>query len=486
MSKERKLSRKEFMLWMLKSTGYAYSLPHVLSLTKALAAGGSHQYFIGVMAHTLALNKTVRDTSDLHGGFFKGYGNWIFNGYGSLSGLDSIKANVFVPRGLTYRMEAGTEAVGHFQAQGGFLTGFPSRGASDYDLLVGDNNTTPAPDGTKSIDWLIAESVGQTPLAVGYNQRAGFNGAEAPHFFNAISWRDPRNAQYPTFDSGALLKQLAARARCETFNSDPRAIEAQIKQANEKITLMDRVKDRYSQHFKLNRRYSGAYDRYIEDFKSEISRLNKDLEGLQSGLNYQNSKPALCDWSGPTVTTANPSTSDRSVYEKKVQGLNTLLALSFKAGLANSATMSLCLEINHGNQHYITSQDVGRDGQTLQDIINHGNGLRDYMDSVTKNIVHLVNELKKYGIFEKTLILVGGEQNDGNTHTASEAPVFVIDGSNSSWNGKDVGVLAGGQTAPEDKPYSTLLVDVLNKFGISRSSFGSPKNVKGVGRGGIF
>lgn len=483
---DQKLSRKEFMIWMLKSTGYAFSLPYVLELNQAFSATGSHQYFIGIMAHTLALSKTVNDTSGLHNNFFTGYGNWTFNGYGSLSGLDSIKSNIFVPRGLTYRMQEGTEAVGHFQAQGGFLTGYPSRGSSDYDMLVGDNNTSSAPNGTKSIDWLIAQSAGKTPLAAGYSKKAAFNGAEAPHFFNAISWRDPNNAYYPTFDSGALFQQLATLARCSTYNQDPSALQSLIDKTKAKITLMARVQNSYAQYFKLNKRYAEPYELYMNDFSAETEKLKTDLTNLQSGLEYQNTKPAICDWSGPTIKGESPSISDIPTYEKKVQELNQMVTLALKANLTNAATMSLCLQVNHGYEHYISKNDIGRDGVTEQTIINHGNGLRDYMNSLSKNIVHLVNQLKAAGIFEKTLILVGGEQNDGNTHTATEAPVFIIDGSNSSWNGRNVGPTVSGQTAPEDKPYASLLVDILKKFGITKSTFGSPKNVKGVGTGGIF
>ena len=108
------------------------------------------------------------------------------------------------------------------------------------------------------------------------------------------------------------------------------------------------------------------------------------------------------------------------------------------------------------------------------------------MDSATKGLVHLVGELKAQGIFDKTLILFGGEQNDGNSHVAREAPVLVIDGKNSAWNGRDIGPIAGGQDIPEARPYSDLLVDILKKFGIEVSEFGSPYNVKGPGRGGIF
>ncbi|MCB0361732.1 MAG: DUF1552 domain-containing protein [Bdellovibrionales bacterium] len=473
---------------MLKGTGYAYSLPLLFDIDRAVGADGLYKYFIGIMAHNLALCKTVNDTSALHSGFFTGYGNWRFGGYGSLSGLDSIKANIFVPRGLTYRMTANTEAVGHFQAQGGFLTGYPSRGASSYDLLVGNSNTEPAPTGTKSIDFLIANSQGGNfnPLTLGYRRRTDFNGSEAPHFFNSISWVDPRTSNYPTFDSKVVFNQLLNQARCATYTGDPQEIERQISQADEKVKLLKRVSEQYTRHYRLNKKYAETYDQYVSGFNSETEKLSLDLDNLRSGLSHLENKPSICDWSGPTLSTPDPTPDDRSVYETKVKELNTMVALAFKADLTNSATMSLCLEVNHHNQHYISSGDIGRDGQSRQDIINHGNGLRDYMDSVAKNIVHLVNELKRLNIFDQTLILVSGEQSDGNTHTATEAPVFVIDGKNATWNGRDVGVTAPGQQAPEARPYSDLLVDVLGKYGVSRSSFGSPRNVKGSGKGGIF
>ena len=484
MSRNRKLDRREFLIEMLHRAALASCAPLLFGYEKARAAG-EYRYFIGIMAQTLALLK-IQHSANLHGDFFTGYGNWQFGGDGTLSGLNAIRPHVFVPRGLTYRMQPGTEGVGHFQAHGGFLTGYPSRGASSYDMLVGDSNTTAAPSNAKSIDWMIAQSANKTPMAVGYRFKKDFNDAEAPHFFNAISWRDPRNVHYPVFDSKALFNQLQGQARCSTYTSNPAEIQSQIALAKKRKVLMDRVQKEYEKHYKLHRRNSEAYDQYVADFKKQSNQFQADVDRLSGDLSYLSTKPVLCDWSGPSFGDAFPSESSNTEYQRKVRELNTLVALSLKSGLTNAATMSLCLGRNHHYQHYIADRDVGRDGQTRQNILQHAAGLKQYMNSVTSNLVHLVDQLKAQGIFEQTLILVSGEQNDGNTHTANEAPVFVIDGKNSSWNGRNVGSTSGGQTAPETKPYASLLVDIVRKFGISVSSLGSSKNVKGVGTGGVF
>ncbi len=482
--KHRPLNRRDFFHRMAE--GFAtISALQLLQMEKLFAAPAEYQYFIAIMPHSLALLKAANDVS-LHGDVFQGYGNWRFAGAGTLSGLDSIRNNVFIPRGLTYGMQPGTEGVGHFQAQGGFLTGYPTRGASTYDSLVGANNTTPPAASVQSIDWMIAKKSGFEPIALGYRNRPAFNGAEAPHFFKAISWRDPSNAYYPVFDSAALLAQLKARANCSAFTTDPNQIQSQIAKESEKQTLIRRVQKQYAVHYRNHRSHADAYERYLDDFSNHLISLQKNIDSLEVQKRQSLMKPLICDSPVPTFKESIPSESDNGYYEGKVRELNSLIVSSFKAGITNSATLSLCLEKCHSFQHYISRSDIGRDGVTEAQIMSNGQGLQEYMDSVTKGLVHLVQQLKSQGIFDKTLILFGGEQNDGNTHMAKEAPVLVIDGKNPGWNGKDLGTLAGGQATPESRPYADLLVDIAKKFGLEVSELGSSLNVKGVGRGGIF
>lgn len=457
----------------------------LLNLKKLYAAPSQYDYFIGVMPHSLALLKTQNDVS-MHGETFQGYGNWRFNGPGSLSGLDAIKANIFVPRGLTYRVSSNVESVGHFQAQGAFLSGYPARGASTYDLLAGANNVTPPNSTVQTIDWMIAQKSGFQPIALGYRNRPAFNGAEAPHFFRAISWRDPSTAYYPVFDSAALLNQLKNQALCNSFTADPTQIQNQIAKCIERERLIERVQQQYATFYRTNRSNASAFERYIADFSLDLVTTRTTRTSLEAQNAQLRTKPSLCNLPVPTFSDPVPSTFSNQTYESKVRELNSVVAHAFKAGLTNAATLSLCLEDNHLRQHYIATSDIGRDGFTREQILAHGTGLREYMDSVTKGLVHLVAELKAQGIFERTLILVGGEQNDGNTHTATEAPVFVIDGKSGAWNGRDLGTVATGQATPETRPYSDLLLDILKKFGFEVAEFGSPLNVKGVGRGGLF
>lgn len=484
---KQKVTRREFVRQMLGQGALAYIATHLGGVEKLFAQTANYQYFVGIMPHSLALLKTQNDVS-IHGNFFQGYGNWRFNGAGSLSGLDAIKGHVLVPRGLTYRTEAGTEAVGHFQAHGGFLTGYPSRGASDYDMLVGPNNITPAASTTQSIDWMIAKSIGKEPLAVGYHNRPVFNGAEAPHFFRALSWRDSLTAHYPTFDSKVLLNQLKIQARCSSYTGDPAQIQKEIDKVGEQLKVILRVQQQYSRFYRRHRKNADAFEQYIDDFGHRAAALRQDLERLNQSLTTATTKPVICDAADPAFFDSMPSISDNATYENKVRELNTLVALSFKTGLTNAATMSLCLEENHVFQHYISNINVNDaiSGQTTADVISYGAGLKQYMDSVNRGVLHLVSELKRFGIFDKTLILVGGEQNDGNAHVANEAPVYIVDGKNAGWNGQDVGVMVSGQGMPEARPYSDLLVDILKKFGLNVAQLGSDKNVKGVGRGGLI
>ncbi len=477
-------SRRQFFHQMLKGFASVSAL-QLLDLEKLLAAPAQYDYFIGIMPHSLALLKPGNDLSN-HGDFFNGYGNWRFNGPGTLSGLDPIRANVFVPRGLTYRMNPGTEGVGHFQAQGQFLTGYPTRSASTYDALVGASNTELPPASVQSIDWMIARSRGKEPVAFGYRDRPGFNGAEAPHFFKAISWRDPSNALYPTFDSAALFNHLKNLARCNTFTSDPGKITAEIAKEQEKKKLLERVTKQYGTFYKNHRSNADAFEKYLDDFAKSSAAAATNIANLESQKSVALNKPGLCDRPGLSFSAPVPSENDNGFYEAKVRELNSLVALALKGGVTNAVTMSICLEKNHLAQHYIARTDAGRDGFTEAQIQTHAQFLKEYMDSVTRGLVHLVNELKAQGIFERTLILVGGEQNDGNTHTAREAPALVIDGKSGSWNGRDVGTLAGGNDFSESRPYSDLLVDILRKFGFELGEFGSAQNVKGVGRGGVF
>lgn len=479
------MTRKEFLEFLGKSLAMAGASSYLNGIEKAMANSSTHKYFIGVMAHSLGLLFPSRPTT-LHGDFFTSYGNWRFNGPGTLSEFDQIKSHLIVPRGLTYRMNSGIEDVGHFQAQGAFLTGYPSRSASLFDRLVNSNHDETAPSQVQSIDWIIAKRYGFQPVALGYRDRQVYNGAEAPHFFRAISWSGPESAFYPVFDSAALQTLLKNRLNCTLYNNDS-DLASKLTDLNHQKTLLSNLEKSYVNHLRVDRSYADTYDVYIQDFRNQARIYQKDIDNISSNLNEKERLSPLCDMPQTTYSSATPSGSDENYYFSKMSELNSLTARCFQVGLTNAVTMSVVLESRHHSQHYISDLDLGRDGQTETSITTNREALKSYMAVVGKSLTHLVEELKARKIFDQTLILVSGEQTDGNTHRAPEAPLLVIDGSKNTWNGASLGDDNMMRETPlENRPYSDLLVDVLKKFGISVSEFGSPYNVKGVGRGGLF
>ncbi len=484
--KNQPMTRKEFLNFMVRGLSLVGAMPYVSLLDRAVASNSEYKYFIGVMAHTLALLFPQRAMT-LQNGFFDGYGNWKFSGYGTLSEFDSIKSHIFVPRGLTFRVNNEIENVGHFLAQGAFLSGYPSKSATHSDMLLGSSSSSLAPANVSSIDWIIARNKGFQPLALGYRDRLVYNGAEAPHFFRAISWIGPDKPHYPVFDSLALHNLVKNQLSCSLYNDAAQSSESKIADLQNQIKLMSLLEKSYANHLRVDRSYSDTYDIYIQDFKKQSQTYQQDINNLSSNINAKEKLASVCDWVGPKFNIPTPSPSSEIYYSSKLAELGSFAARCLKAGLTNSVSMSICLESNHHRQHYIADADVGRDNQTRENVISHGAGLKKYMNVVAKGMIDLVNELKREEIFHETLILLCGEQNDGNVHNAHEAPVLIIDGKNGSWNGRNIGdpslsrVVAG-----ESRPYSDLLVDILKKFGHSTTSFGSPHNIKGIGRGGIF
>ncbi len=476
------IRRRKFLIDLIKASAAVGIAPYLSNLNIAQAQAANYKYFIAIMPHSLALLFPQRPVT-IHNNFFAGYGNWQFQGRGSLSEFDAIRANLLVPRGLTNEVSGGL--VGHFLEQGGFLTGYPTRGASSYDLLLaGADNTSGAPAGTQSIDWMIAQAYGFQPLALGFSDR-GYNEAEAPHFFRAISWSSPTSAQFPVFDSKALLALLKTRLDCNSFFATRSSAATRVSELQQEIKLFSLVEKEYTKRLRVDRSYSSEFDQYIQDFRNKSLQLSQNVESLSSGGSALAHLQWVCDWSGPAYSSPHPP-QDEGYYLAKCKELGTLATKALQSRVTNAVTLSIVLDQNHHRMHYISDLDVGRDGNSHEAIISHGEGVKRYMGLAAQAVIHLVNELKTAGLFQDTLILFGGEQNDGNTHTAQESPVLIIDGKNPGWHGANVGTLSSNGQPPRAHPYSSLLVDILSRFGISRSNFGSPYNIRGVGNRGIF
>ena len=376
---------------------------------------------------------------------------WTPTGTGSafelspaLSSLADLKQDLLVPTNLWNR--ASEHGDGHYVKTSGWLTCTTITKSIGIDVSCNG----------VSVDQIAARSVaGQTPLAsmelaidpvsTGVDTNVGYTRVYGAH----IAWAGPTKP---------LARETNPRLAFERLF---RLTQPHGSQSQRDLLLLDRVLEdakRFRDH--LGSADRSRMDEYLESVRSLEERLQRST---QFGGTWQ----PLASLDPQQI----PPAEIPDDHQTHVRLMLDILALGFQIDATRVGTFMFGNSVSGKSFSFLDGVQGGH-----HDISHHQNDpekLRQYQlitEWHVQQYGYLLRRLRameedESNVLENSIILMGNELRDGNSHSPHNLPLLV--------GGRAGGRLATGQHLEYDRdtPLANLYVSLLNAFGLPTDQF---------------
>lgn len=376
-----------------------------------------------------------------------GAGPWVTTSGGVLSPLAPYAGQLAIPLGLDSKFKApmNSHASPQVCALSGSMTGFVMR-ETQYPTGSLKNWST---GGGKSIDVLIGEK-----LKAQYNTRLPYllignhEGRNQSCTTKTSSWGAGGRVLEAHYSINGLRNEIASKISCQ-----PSGREVYVTRLKALSAIRGNMNVFRSEYLIDQERFANLQS----DLQQTINEYNADLRAMAS------KGPTPCA-SLAVSSEHTGSAGNRAVFNAKMEAMYNLAIIALRNNVTRSVTFNLYMYETHTKSHYQLA----------------GNNIAAYYEVcrfMQSSIASFIGKLKAQGLYNNTLIFCNaGSCTDHSLHNYENLATYVINGG--------VRGLRGSAQAP--KPVGSLLVDILNKFGINYDRYGGIDHRYGVGRRGHF
>jgi hypothetical protein len=195
--------------------------------------------------------------------------------------------------------------------------------------------------------------------------------------------------------------------------------------------------------------------RYLIDkdkFAALEENTNKIVTRYTQDFNVQH--PVVCS-SLATLPEHDGSTASRAILSAKMDIMYDLAVVALQQNITRVVTVNILLDEAHVRSH-----------EALENYLE----ICQFYQTI---VASFLNKLSAVGLFTNTLVYCNaGSCSHDHAHTYENLSTYVING----------GVTGARGSTASPKPIGSLLVEILNKFGINYSTFGGTNHNLGVGR----
>ncbi len=389
----------------------------------------------------------------------------------TLKALQPIKDNVTVISGLAADHCDGNVAS-HEPAGGGFLVGAKCKHSEEPEV------------GGVSVDQVAAREIGlKTPidsLALGidpgYRGDHGYSGTYMSH----ISWRSKTTPAALEMNPRELYNRLfrGKRPKQPDWTKSTEEVEATLSESSIEKSILDLARDDTKS---LQRRLGYSDQRKLEEYLDGIRNIERQI-ALASKDSESHHREAFRD--APSVSGHDEDIDSQlrqiiipdgkgipKVYADHVNLMLDMLVLAFQTDttrlasflFSNEKSGRAYPEINASGSHHSTSHH----GKKEENLVQLTRINTHHIDLFARMLTRMsqISEGER-SLLDNVMICYGSGISDGNKHNHDDLPILVAGGAG--------GTLTGGRHLlfKEKTPICNLYVDMLQRAGIDKSSFG--------------
>jgi hypothetical protein len=356
-------------------------------------------------------------------------GSWKVNNFAALptmmQSLNGIKNEVTFIQGMNNRASA-QYGDGHAPRLACFLTGGP---------ITASTSNVIAP---KSIDQIIADARATTALTVAgpfeYPTDNGFNG----EYFSSLSWKGPRAAQ----------KIKSPRALFDSLFANPTPTVPNTAAINKvyKQSVLDFAKEEVARKMAS----LGSSD------KKKLDEYLTGVREVEVAINKAETTVIQC-----TADTGRPL--DNNGFEVHTKLMLDLIIKSLQCGRTDVVSYMFDTEVgngymdHHGVSHYSANSTYPQKLMSVDQF---------YISQFAYFITKLNSIQTATGsLLANSAVIFGSGTGDSDSHDPNDIPVLLA--------GRAGGLLTPGKVLTKaGAPVSNLMLTMLNKMGVARTSFG--------------
>ncbi|MCR9296871.1 MAG: DUF1552 domain-containing protein [bacterium] len=447
MKSHRPISRRT----MLRGTGATLALPWLEAMSTDSARAAATTSRPTRFAALYVPNGVREDT-------------WTPSGSGrdfelgpAMKSLEDLREELLIPTNLWN--QASKHGDGHYVKTSGWLTCTTITKSIGIDVSCNG----------VSVDQIAARSVaGQTPLpsmelaidpvSTGVDTNVGYTRVYGSH----IAWAGPTKP---------LARETNPRLAFERLF---RLTQPHSGQAARDVLLLDRVlEDAMRFQTRLGVADRQRMEEYLDSVRSLESRVQRATQDRDAWQPLTSVDPKQ-----------KPAAGIPESHQEHVRLMMDILALAFQTDATRVCTFMFGNSVSGKSFSFLDGVQGGH-----HDISHHQNDpekLRQYQIITEWHVEqygYLLRKLRamqegESNVLESSIILLGNELRDGNSHSPHNLPLIV--------GGRANGRLAAGQHLEyeRDTPLANLYVSLLNAFGTSTDQFGdSTGGLKGVLQG---
>ncbi len=311
-----------------------------------------------------------------------------------------------------------------------------------------------------TIDQIAAAEIGQaTPLPSLEMAIEDFSGLVGScdvgfscAYMNTISWRTPTTP---------LPMEINPRVVFDRLFGDGATTAERLERIQQEQSILDAVTGQ------VNKLQSGlaAGDRNrVAEYLETVREIERRIQLAEK----QNSNSNL------TVPTSPAGIPDD--HETHTKLMFDLMAIAFQADITRISTFMMAREVSYRTFPMLDIAEGFHPASHHQNVPARLENLTKINTYHVSLVAHLLERLKNTPdgdgtLLDHSLILYGSGMSNSNVHNHSPLPVLVAGGA--------AGKLKGGRHVkyPDDTPMSNLLLTILNKAGIEKTSVGDSTGI---------
>jgi hypothetical protein len=336
----------------------------------------------------------------------------------------------------------------HARAMSAFLTGAQPRKTHGADIRAG-----------VSFDQFLAQRIGDaTPfpsLEIGCEASRTAGNCDSGYscvYNSTVSWRT---------DSTPVPKEINPRLVFERLfgnNKNDEAVEARIKRARYRKSIIDLVRDDASE---LERSLGSSDNRKLDEYLTAIREIERRIDRAAAEAAAPKTAP-------PGATAPKPGVPKD--YTEHVRLMNDLLVLAFQSDATRVAT------------HVFANESSGRGYPWIgvpeghHDLSHHGRDpkkqekirlINRFHVSMLADLLTKLRDAKEGDstLLDSCLIVYGSGNSDGNAHNHDNLPILLA--------GKGGGIESGRHVRyPKETPLTNLYLAIADRMGAPIARFG--------------
>jgi hypothetical protein len=390
----------------------------------------------------------------------------------ALSPLESNKSDIVVLNNLynePYQWSQNTTGLafntGHWMSTSAFLTGQVMDAAAVQNNLNVSKLAMPG----QSLDWMLAQALGQEPLIMGVDGRA-FGAGNDPrgneYMFFTTSWKSQTQCIEHKATSLEVWNTLFSNFTPSGAGPTPEQLAA----AKHRTSVLHSVS---ADIRRLKQRLPAADQARLDEHLTTIEEVEKSV-ALETSL--------TCT-SVPSSTGYENNINDGSQVNLRAKNMIDMAVLAFSCGLRNVATLHLQTDQTGGPDSRYLSNSGGK--SYLHHPVSH---YTDYGDTSaalegmlifnqwqTTQLAYLIQRLKATPdvggtLFDNTIAMLGCGLGDSASHTPLNIPMILAGGGG--------GTLKTGRSVDCSKEsIANMLLAIAQKMGLNANSFGRSSRV---------